>query len=103
MFALAKRSVVSEKVDVLLRVGLGPLGKVTSCGYVSTSCVDHVNFQADLTLARYTCVALQRLNGSAKKVKGKLVHSSRAPLGNTVTDRLPPQHNPPDGDRKPSV
>lgn len=28
MFALAKRSVVSEKVDVLLRVGLGPLGKV---------------------------------------------------------------------------
>ncbi|KIJ62112.1 hypothetical protein HYDPIDRAFT_30664 [Hydnomerulius pinastri MD-312] len=53
MFALAKRSVVSEKVDVLLRVGLGPHGK------------------ADLALARYTCVALQRLNGSAKKVKGK--------------------------------
>ena len=25
----------------------------------------------DLLLARYTCVALQRLNGSAKKVKGK--------------------------------
>jgi hypothetical protein len=28
-------------------------------------------YQADLTLARYTCVALQRLNGSAKKVKGR--------------------------------
>ncbi|KAI8974763.1 non-SMC mitotic condensation complex subunit 1-domain-containing protein [Trametes punicea] len=27
----------------------------------------------DLTLARYTCVALQRLNGSAKKVKGSLL------------------------------
>ena len=24
----------------------------------------------DLTLARYTCIALQRLGGSAKKVKG---------------------------------
>ena len=27
-------------------------------------------FQTDFTLARYTCVALQRLNGSAKKIKG---------------------------------
>ena len=27
--------------------------------------------QVDLTLAKYTCVALQRLNGSAKKVKGE--------------------------------
>ena len=30
-------------------------------------------FQTDLTLARYTCVALQRLNGSVKKVKGMVV------------------------------
>ncbi|KAG6899327.1 hypothetical protein C0995_006312, partial [Termitomyces sp. Mi166 len=37
------------------QIGLGPFGK------------------ADLTLARYTCVALQRLNGSAKKVKGSLL------------------------------
>jgi condensin complex subunit 1 len=37
MFALAKRSVVSEKVDVLLKVGLGPLGKVASCGCSTTS------------------------------------------------------------------
>ena len=36
MFALAKRSVVSEKVDVLLKVGLGPLGKVALCGCPST-------------------------------------------------------------------
>lgn len=32
--------------------------------------------QTDLTLARYTCVALQRLNGSAKKVKGTLITNS---------------------------
>ncbi|KAJ7650604.1 non-SMC mitotic condensation complex subunit 1-domain-containing protein [Roridomyces roridus] len=54
MLALAKRSVLTDHVDVMLRIGLGHLGK------------------ADLTLARYTCVALQRLNGSAKKVKGSL-------------------------------
>jgi hypothetical protein len=28
MLALARRSVVTERVDTLLRVGLGPLGKV---------------------------------------------------------------------------
>ncbi|KAG6377328.1 non-SMC mitotic condensation complex subunit 1-domain-containing protein [Boletus reticuloceps] len=71
MFALAKRSVVSERVDVLLRVGLGPLGK------------------ADLTLARYTCVALQRLNGSAKKVKGSLLNKTlRMEMDNSVFRKL---------------
>ncbi|EMD38787.1 hypothetical protein CERSUDRAFT_133306 [Gelatoporia subvermispora B] len=58
MLALARRSVVAERVDTLVKVGLGRLGK------------------ADLTLARYTCVALQRLNGSAKKVKGSLTDKS---------------------------
>ncbi|KAG9309978.1 non-SMC mitotic condensation complex subunit 1-domain-containing protein [Chiua virens] len=71
MFALAKRSVVSEKVDVLLRVGLGPLGK------------------ADLTLARYTCVALQRLDGSAKKIKGSLLNKTlRMEMENHVFKKL---------------
>ncbi|KAF8137642.1 non-SMC mitotic condensation complex subunit 1-domain-containing protein [Boletus edulis] len=71
MFALAKRNVVSERVDVLLRVGLGPLGK------------------ADLTLARYTCVALQRLNGSAKKVKGSLLNKTlRMEMDNPVFRKL---------------
>ncbi|KAK0449831.1 non-SMC mitotic condensation complex subunit 1-domain-containing protein [Desarmillaria tabescens] len=56
MLALAKHNILSEldHVDTMLKVGLGALGR------------------ADLTLARYTCVALQRLNGSAKKVKGSL-------------------------------
>ncbi|KAH9939915.1 non-SMC mitotic condensation complex subunit 1-domain-containing protein [Amylocystis lapponica] len=58
MLALAKRSVVADRVETLVKVGLGNLGK------------------ADLTLARYTCVALQRLNGSAKKVKGSLLDKS---------------------------
>ncbi|EJF55739.1 hypothetical protein DICSQDRAFT_184215 [Dichomitus squalens LYAD-421 SS1] len=55
MLALAKRQVVADRVETLVKVGLGERGK------------------NDLTLARYTCVALQRLNGSAKKVKGSLL------------------------------
>ncbi|KAG6862913.1 hypothetical protein C0995_008159, partial [Termitomyces sp. Mi166 len=51
MLAIAKRSVLTNRVDIMLKIGLGPFGK------------------ADLTLACYTCVALQQLNGSAKKVK----------------------------------
>ncbi|KAI0000131.1 non-SMC mitotic condensation complex subunit 1-domain-containing protein [Russula compacta] len=58
MLALARRSVVQDRVDVLLKIGLGPVGK------------------SDLILAKYTCVALQRLSGSAKKVKGSLLDKS---------------------------
>ncbi|KAJ3506594.1 hypothetical protein NLJ89_g6784 [Agrocybe chaxingu] len=71
MLALAKRSVLSDKVDVMLKVGLGPLGK------------------ADPTLARYTCVALQRLNGSAKKVKGSLLDKTqRIEMDNAIFRKL---------------
>ncbi|KAH7930002.1 hypothetical protein BV22DRAFT_1028970 [Leucogyrophana mollusca] len=71
MLALAKRSVVTDKVDTLLRVGLGPFGK------------------ADLTLARYTCLALQRLNGSAKKVKGSLLDKTlRIEMDNPIFRKL---------------
>lgn len=71
MLALAKRSVLTDKVGVMLRVGLGPLGKVRikSIFYFIPPSLTP---QADPTLARYTCVALQRLNGSAKKIKGGL-------------------------------
>ncbi|EPQ52403.1 hypothetical protein GLOTRDRAFT_132468 [Gloeophyllum trabeum ATCC 11539] len=71
MLALARRSVVTDHVDTMLRVGLGNLGK------------------ADLTLARYTCVALQRLNGSAKKIKGSLLDKTlRMPMDHPVFRRL---------------
>ncbi|KII87644.1 hypothetical protein PLICRDRAFT_643063 [Plicaturopsis crispa FD-325 SS-3] len=71
MFALAKRSVVTDRVDTLLKVGLGPLGK------------------ADLTLARHSCVALQRLNGSAKKIKGSLLDKTlRIEMENPIFHKL---------------
>ncbi|KAG8683600.1 Condensin complex subunit, partial [Ceratobasidium sp. 394] len=71
MVAVARREVVTERIDTLLNVGLGPFGK------------------ADLVLARYTCVALQRVSGSHKKVKGSLIDkSTRLPMDNIVFARL---------------
>ncbi|KAF8986383.1 non-SMC mitotic condensation complex subunit 1-domain-containing protein [Cyathus striatus] len=71
MLAVAKRSVLTDHVDTMLKVGLGRLGKT------------------DLTLARYTCVALQRLNGSAKKVKGSLLDKThRYPMDSPIFKKL---------------
>ncbi|KAH8113838.1 non-SMC mitotic condensation complex subunit 1-domain-containing protein [Phellopilus nigrolimitatus] len=71
MLALAKRNVVTDRVDTLLKIGLGPCGR------------------ADLLLARYTCVALQRLNGSAKKVKGSLLDKTlRLEMDNAIFRKL---------------
>ncbi|CAO1629165.1 unnamed protein product [Parajaminaea phylloscopi] len=54
MLAAAKRQIVQEKIDTLLGIGLGPLGV------------------ADPVLAKWSVVALGRVGGSAKKVKGAL-------------------------------
>ncbi|KAG2008786.1 condensin [Coprinopsis cinerea AmutBmut pab1-1] len=72
MLGVAKpKEVLSDRVEVMLKVGLGKLGKI------------------DLTLARYTCVALQRLNGSAKKVKGSLEDKTiRMPMDNPIFRKL---------------
>ncbi|KAG8878535.1 Condensin complex subunit [Tulasnella sp. 332] len=71
MIAVAKKEVVSDRLDTLLRVGLGRFGK------------------ADLVLARFTCVALQRLGGSTKKVKGSLTDkSTRFPMEHPLFQKL---------------
>ena len=49
MLALGDPDIVAREVDTLLRIGLGPYGKM------------------DLELARYTCIALQRLHTKQKK------------------------------------
>lgn len=69
MLALAKRQVVTDRVDTLLRIGLGPFGRVIKDFHALNNNIDSL-LQKDLLLARFTCVALQRLNGSAKKIKG---------------------------------
>ena len=76
MLALARRSVVQDRVDVLLKIGLGPMGKVGPHAPAIMRPSHLWSVQADLVLARYTCVALQRLSGSAKKVKGSLLDKS---------------------------
>ena len=71
MLAVARRHVVTDRVDTLLKIGLGPFGRT------------------DLLLARYTCVALQRLNGSAKKVKGSLLDKTlRLEMDNAIFRKL---------------
>ncbi|KIY43890.1 ARM repeat-containing protein [Fistulina hepatica ATCC 64428] len=73
MLATADRNVLnsSERIDTMIKIGLGQRG------------------QANLILARYTCVALQRLSGSAKKVKGSLEHrSQRIPMHHHIFARL---------------
>lgn len=47
------------------------------------------SYKFDLELARYTCIALQRLNGSAKKVKGSLKDDTvRYPMNSQVFTAL---------------
>ena len=81
MLALARRSVVQDRVDVLLKIGLGAIGKVSAhhprpLTHLTARRAALTIHQADLILAKYTCVALQRLNGSVKKVKGSLLDKS---------------------------
>ncbi|KAF9428681.1 Condensin complex subunit [Podila epigama] len=58
MLAKAKPDIVSQKIDVILRIGLGKHGK------------------SDLALARYSCIALQRIAGEKKKQKGALAQDT---------------------------
>ncbi|GEM07229.1 condensin complex subunit 1 [Rhodotorula toruloides] len=71
MFAQTKPEVVADHVETLLKIGLGPHGK------------------QDLVLAKYTCVALGRVGGSVKKVKGSLNDAQvRLPMDSPVFARL---------------
>jgi hypothetical protein len=56
MLALADPDIVAREVDTLLKIGLGHFGTT------------------DLELARYTCIALQRLNIKQKKGFSSLIH-----------------------------
>jgi condensin complex subunit 1 len=87
MLARAKREIMTERVETLLKIGLGPFGKVSLFSAIYDSSLTS-RCQADLVLARYTCIALQRLSGSAKKVKGKWDVSVLEDHTDTQSDRL---------------
>ncbi|GAA6057586.1 hypothetical protein JCM3770_005397 [Rhodotorula araucariae] len=83
MFAQTKPEVVADHVETLLRIGLGPLGR------------------KDLVLAKYTCIALGRVGGSVKKVKGSLNDAQvRLPMDSAVFSRLAEAVQAPSGSRE---
>jgi condensin complex subunit 1 len=73
MLALADSDIVTREIDTLLNIGLGHLGR------------------ADLELARYTCIALQRLN--MKHRKGKIEFEPEL-ISKEHLRRNPPQNFP---------
>ncbi|KAF9092669.1 Condensin complex subunit [Mortierella sp. AD031] len=71
MLAKAKPDIVANKIETILRIGLGEHGR------------------ADLSLARYSCIALQRIAGEKKKQKGMLAQDTvRLPMDHPIFHRL---------------
>ena len=64
MLAMAESDIVIKEVSTMLRIGLGSLGR------------------SDLGLAKYTCVALRRINPTKRQGKG----------GSTAMSKLPNDH-----------
>lgn len=71
MLAKAKPDIVAQKIETILKIGLGKHGK------------------ADLALARYSCIALQRIAGEKKKQKGVISQDTvRLPMDHPIFVRL---------------
>ncbi|KAL8928441.1 MAG: hypothetical protein Q9208_001674 [Pyrenodesmia sp. 3 TL-2023] len=70
MLAVADPDVAIKQLETMLRIGLGPLGR------------------ADLTLAKYTCVALRRINSSKRQAKDATTAASKMPNDHAVLGRL---------------
>ncbi len=70
MLAQAEPEIVIKEMGTMLRIGLGPLG------------------QADLALAKYTCVALRRINPSKRQTKDTTAIAPRLPNDHAVLARL---------------
>ncbi|KAF8935517.1 armadillo-type protein [Dissophora ornata] len=71
MLAKAKSDIVAQKIETILKIGLGKHGK------------------ADLALARYSCIALQRIAGEKKKQKGVIGQDTvRLPMDHPIFIKL---------------
>lgn len=70
MLAQADQEIVIKEMGTMLRIGLGPLG------------------QADLALAKYTCVALRRINPSKRQAKDTMAVAPKLPNDHAVLARL---------------
>jgi condensin complex subunit 1 len=65
MLALADPDIVVKEMETLLRIGLGSIGR------------------SDLSLAKYTCVALKRIQQTGRKTKGRMLNT---PNSRDLTD-----------------
>lgn len=70
MLATADPDIVVKEMGAMLRIGLGPLG------------------QADLALAKYTCLALRRMNPTKRQGKEDSIGASKLPNDHTILIRL---------------
>ncbi|SLM37036.1 condensin complex subunit 1 [Lasallia pustulata] len=70
MLAIAEPDVVVKEMETMLRIGLGSFGR------------------ADLGLAKYTCVALRRINPSGRQTKEASAATSKLPNEHAILTRL---------------
>ncbi|CAG8974748.1 hypothetical protein HYALB_00000359 [Hymenoscyphus albidus] len=70
MLATAKPEIVVGEMETMLRIGLGSLGR------------------SDLQLAKYTCIALRRINPTGRQAKESKVQSSKLSNDHAVLGKL---------------
>ncbi|KAL3426124.1 Condensin complex subunit 1 [Phlyctema vagabunda] len=70
MLATAKPEIVVGEMETMLRIGLGGLGR------------------SDLQLAKYTCIALRRINPTGRQAKETPVQNSKLPNDHAVLVKL---------------
>ena len=70
MLAVADPEIVVREMESMLRIGLGPLGR------------------SDLGLAKYTCIALRRINPSGRQAKDSVTKVSKLPKDHAALVRL---------------
>lgn len=70
MLATADPEIVVKEMGTMLRIGLGPLG------------------HADLALAKYTCLALQRMNPTKRKGKDSTAPAAKLPNDHAILTKL---------------
>ena len=70
MLATAKPEIVVGEMETMLRIGLGGLGR------------------ADLQLAKYTCIALRRINPTGRKAKETTVQTSKLTNDHAILTKL---------------
>ena len=70
MLAMADSDIVIREMETMLRIGLGPLGR------------------GDLGLAKYTSIALRRINPSGRQAKESAAKVAKLPNDHAVLERL---------------